>query len=44
MGAYIFRRLLLIIPTLLAIMVINFIVIQVAPGGAGGAGDCRTDG
>ncbi|MES9883993.1 MAG: microcin C ABC transporter permease YejB [Sedimenticola sp.] len=33
MGAYILRRLLLIIPTLLAIMVINFIVIQVAPGG-----------
>jgi microcin C transport system permease protein len=33
MGAYIVRRLLLIIPTLLAIMVINFVVIQVAPGG-----------
>jgi len=33
MGAYIVRRLLLIIPTLLAIMVINFIVIQIAPGG-----------
>jgi len=33
MGAYIIRRLLLIIPTLFAIMVINFIVIQVAPGG-----------
>lgn len=33
MGAYIVRRLLLIVPTLLAIMVINFIVIQVAPGG-----------
>ncbi|MEJ1463584.1 MAG: microcin C ABC transporter permease YejB [Candidatus Sedimenticola sp. (ex Thyasira tokunagai)] len=33
MGAYILRRLLLIIPTLLAIMVINFIVIQIAPGG-----------
>ena len=33
MGAYIIRRLLLIVPTLLAIMVINFIVIQVAPGG-----------
>lgn len=33
MGAYIVRRLMLIIPTLLAIMVINFIVIQIAPGG-----------
>lgn len=33
MGAYIIRRLLLIIPTLFAIMVVNFIVIQVAPGG-----------
>ncbi len=33
MGAYIIRRMLLIIPTLLAIMVINFIVIQIAPGG-----------
>ncbi|HED15139.1 MAG TPA: microcin ABC transporter permease, partial [Gammaproteobacteria bacterium] len=33
MGSYILRRLLLIIPTLLAIMVINFVVIQIAPGG-----------
>jgi len=33
MGAYIVRRLLLMIPTLFAIMVINFIIIQVAPGG-----------
>jgi microcin C transport system permease protein len=33
MLAYIVRRLLLIIPTLLGIMVINFVVIQVAPGG-----------
>ena len=33
MLAYIIRRLLLIIPTLFAIMVINFIVIQAAPGG-----------
>ncbi len=33
MGAYILRRLLLMIPTLFAIMVINFVVIQVAPGG-----------
>ena len=33
MGAYIVRRLLLMIPTLFAIMVINFVIIQVAPGG-----------
>ncbi|MDH3693020.1 MAG: microcin C ABC transporter permease YejB [Gammaproteobacteria bacterium] len=33
MGAYIVRRLMLIIPTLIAIMVINFVVIHVAPGG-----------
>ena len=33
MLAYIARRLLLIIPTLLGIMVINFVVIQFAPGG-----------
>ncbi|MBK19123.1 MAG: microcin ABC transporter permease [Rhodospirillaceae bacterium] len=33
MLAYIIRRLLLIIPTLIGIMVINFVVIQFAPGG-----------
>ncbi len=33
MLAYIVRRLLLIVPTLLGIMVINFVVIQAAPGG-----------
>ncbi|GJL83758.1 MAG: microcin C ABC transporter permease YejB [marine bacterium B5-7] len=33
MGAYITRRLLLMIPTLFAIMVINFAIIQIAPGG-----------
>jgi len=33
MYGYIARRLLLIIPTLLGIMIINFIVIQFAPGG-----------
>ncbi|MGF1476212.1 MAG: microcin C ABC transporter permease YejB [Geminicoccaceae bacterium] len=33
MAAYIVRRLLLVIPTLLGIMIINFIVIQAAPGG-----------
>ena len=33
MGAYIIRRLLLIVPTLLGIMIINFVVVQLAPGG-----------
>ena len=33
MGAYILRRILLIFPTLFGIMVINFIVVQFAPGG-----------
>jgi microcin C transport system permease protein len=33
MGAYIVRRIALMIPTLFAIMVINFIIIQIAPGG-----------
>ena len=33
MTAYINRRLLLIVPTLLGIMLINFLVIQAAPGG-----------
>ncbi len=33
MGAYILRRLLLIVPTLFGIMVINFIIVQFAPGG-----------
>jgi len=33
MGGYLLRRLLLIIPTLLGIMVLNFLIIQLAPGG-----------
>src|SRR6056297_3759484 len=33
MGAYILRRLLLIIPTLIAIITVNFFIVQVAPGG-----------
>ena len=33
MWAYIMRRLLLVIPTLLGIMVINFVIVQFAPGG-----------
>ena len=33
MTSYILRRLLLIIPTLLGIMAVNFVVIQAAPGG-----------
>ncbi|MAR72290.1 MULTISPECIES: microcin C ABC transporter permease YejB [unclassified Halomonas] len=33
MGAYVLRRLLLMIPTLLGIMLLNFIIVQAAPGG-----------
>lgn len=33
MGAYILRRLLLMIPTLIGIMAVNFVIIQFAPGG-----------
>jgi microcin C transport system permease protein len=33
MGAYILKRLLLIVPTLLGILLINFCIIQAAPGG-----------
>ncbi|MDR9827047.1 microcin C ABC transporter permease YejB [Vibrio sp. FNV 38] len=33
MAAYIFRRLILVIPTLWAIITINFFIIQIAPGG-----------
>ncbi|BDH45156.1 inner membrane ABC transporter permease protein YejB [Salmonella enterica subsp. enterica serovar Choleraesuis] len=33
MGAYLARRLLLIIPTLWAIITINFFIVQIAPGG-----------
>src|SRR5262245_19242593 len=33
MLAYVIRRLLLIVPTLFGIMVVNFIVVQAAPGG-----------
>ena len=33
MGRYVLRRLLLILPTLLGIMVINFVIVQFAPGG-----------
>ena len=33
MGIYILKRLLLIIPTLFFILLINFVVIQIAPGG-----------
>jgi len=33
MGAYIVRRLLLLIPTLFGIMLLNFIIVQAAPGG-----------
>ena len=33
MIAYAFRRIMLMIPTLLAIMVVNFFIVQAAPGG-----------
>jgi len=33
MSAYIIRRLLLVIPTLIGIMTVNFVIIQIAPGG-----------
>ena len=33
MLAYIARRLLLIVPTLFGIMVVNFVIVQAAPGG-----------
>ncbi len=33
MSAYVLRRLLLIIPTLLGILLLNFVVVQAAPGG-----------
>jgi microcin C transport system permease protein len=33
MPAYILRRLLLVVPTLLGIMIVNFFIIQAAPGG-----------
>ena len=33
MAAYIIRRLLLIVPTLLGVMIINFVIVQFAPGG-----------
>ncbi|MEE2996426.1 MAG: microcin ABC transporter permease, partial [Pseudomonadota bacterium] len=33
MISYIVRRLLLIIPTLIGIMIINFSIVQLAPGG-----------
>ena len=33
MGSYLFKRLLLIIPTLFGILLVNFIIVQTAPGG-----------
>ena len=33
MAAYLFRRLLLVVPTLFGIIAINFFVVQLAPGG-----------
>ena len=33
MWAYLLRRILLVVPTLLGIMVISFVIVQAAPGG-----------
>ncbi len=33
MAAYLLRRLLLVVPTLFGIMVLNFFIVQAAPGG-----------
>ena len=33
MGAYVLRRILLMIPTLIGIMAITFVIVQFAPGG-----------
>ena len=33
MTAYILRRILLIIPTMLGIMLVTFVIVQFAPGG-----------
>lgn len=33
MLAYVLRRLLLIVPTLFGILILNFVIIQAAPGG-----------
>jgi len=33
MGSYIIRRLLLVIPTLFGIMLLNFAIVQIVPGG-----------
>ena len=33
MGKYVLRRLLLIIPTLFGVILINFTIVQFAPGG-----------
>ncbi len=33
MGRYLLRRLFMIVPTLLGVMVINFVIVQFAPGG-----------
>jgi microcin C transport system permease protein len=33
MGAYILRRILLMVPTLLGVMIVSFIIVQFAPGG-----------
>ena len=44
MIAYILRRLMLVVPTLFGIMVVNFFIIQAAPGGPVAPGPRRPGG
>ncbi|HDP3344319.1 TPA: hypothetical protein P6M42_006164 [Pseudomonas aeruginosa] len=41
MGGYLLRRLALILPTLLGILLINFAIVQAAPGGPPPSTPCR---
>ena len=41
MFTYIVRRILMMIPTLFGIMLVNFLIIQAAPGGPGCAPEAR---
>ena len=36
---YVLRRILLMVPTLVGVLLVNFVIIQAAPGGAGRPGD-----
>ena len=43
MAAYLLRRLLLVVPTLFGIMVLNFFIVQTAPGGLRDSEDSTCD-